>query len=263
MSSGHPVSGDILASAGQSLPNHIKERILGLVGRQGVFAYQIASGSKKENDESYVQKNAWHEPFTYQDWADLTLDEWDRSDIFYYRGVSEGTHSESKSYRTHGFGEDARWKRRLFCERERGYRRRGEWSSYHNGSTRWKNFKTKINDTNRQYVRRIAVSHWMALEDLEWISTQLPALEALDLSDIDDSLPSFMAAPREGDRSADQAPDWRLISKALQSTLEGIKWLGIRQNEDRQRPMYNLFTEIVSHCHSLETLSIRGQNGYR
>lgn len=136
------------------LPTKIKHRIFEFAGREANFAYQIATGGK-ESQEPYIEENALYEPFAYMDWQ---------------------TYSEDEL-------EDDKRKRRLFWEREKGFRAYdAPWSSYPSPRRRWEDFKKKINDRNRRYIKRIAVAKWMNRADYAWIREKLPALEGLDLS---------------------------------------------------------------------------------
>ncbi|GME21848.1 hypothetical protein GTA08_BOTSDO11139 [Neofusicoccum parvum] len=52
----------------------------------------------------------------------------------------------------------------------------------------WIAFQASINDANRGRVRRLAMSHWHTLKDLEWVAENLPKLVELDLSDVQDAI---------------------------------------------------------------------------
>ncbi|KAF2653123.1 hypothetical protein K491DRAFT_718345 [Lophiostoma macrostomum CBS 122681] len=133
------------------LPDEVKDRIFAYAGREAYSAFQIARNAREK-------QHALYEPFTYWDW--------------------------------HGADEQADWqnedkrKKRLLWERERGFRADGGmWSGYPFAQKRWRAFQYQINDSNRWYVKRIATARWMSTADLLWIARELPALEALELSD--------------------------------------------------------------------------------
>ena len=61
-----------------------------------------------------------------------------------------------------------------------------DWKYRNMGVARWNIFKDSINDNNRRYVQKLAMSHWMSIEDFRWVEANLPSLIALDLSSIKD-----------------------------------------------------------------------------
>jgi hypothetical protein len=224
------------------LEDSIKDKIFQYTGRETIFAYQIATGGQ-ENDKPYVMKNALYEPFTYWDWheTDPTFQEYDKR------------------------------KRRLFWERERGFRANGgPWSSYPSPKRRWEDFKGSLHDETRRYVKRIAVARWMQEEDLKWISEELTALEALDLGDLE---------TREGKLALthnDGRPRWQAILDILQSSeprqsnlaekrpvhiLKRLNWLGLA-NDLRTEEGDDAFSTVLRACEQLQTLSLRAPSGY-
>jgi hypothetical protein len=62
----------------------------------------------------------------------------------------------------------------------------GDWKYTEAGLKRWDSFKASINDTNRNYVSRLALSHWSSIGDFNWIENNLPSLTCLDVSAIKD-----------------------------------------------------------------------------
>lgn len=249
---------------GVTLPTNILSKIFEHVGREGTFVFQIASGSRNIQSKSWFRENALREPFTYWDWAGVTQEEWGFEDDSF-------TAPAGGSSRTTYGSQENRRKRRLIWERQKSFLLNGgQWLNASSSRERWTRFKSIINDSNRQYVKRIAVSHWMTLEDLEWISEQLPALEALDLSDIDELRPSPMSHKvKEYGSSQNRyegGPDWNLIVSSLGKTLNRIKWIGLQQEDghtDIQSPRNSPFSVVLPACHSLRTLSVRGRHGYQ
>ncbi|KAH7398228.1 hypothetical protein BKA66DRAFT_508614 [Pyrenochaeta sp. MPI-SDFR-AT-0127] len=69
----------------------------------------------------------------------------------------------------------------------------GDWKYRSIGSVRWENFKESINDSNRAYVCKLAMSHWASIDDFRWIEENLPSLTTLDISAIKD----FVWTPEE------------------------------------------------------------------
>ncbi|KAH7125494.1 hypothetical protein B0J11DRAFT_461844, partial [Dendryphion nanum] len=228
---------------GVPLPTNILSKIFGYIGREGTFAFQIACGDQCIGSKPYIQENALVEPFTYWDWAGITQQD----------------------------KEDSRRKRRVLWERQRGFRLdSGPWLNASSGRERWIGFQSIIHDANRYYVKKIAISHWMTLDDLRWISDQLPALEALDLSDVHGSTQSSLIE-RGKSRTKQQnqhieLTHWLSISDSLRRVLERVTWIGLQQ-EDRIRsfwvPDNDPFAVLLPLCKNLKTLSIRGRNGYQ
>lgn len=64
--------------------------------------------------------------------------------------------------------------------------RLGDWKYRATGITRWESFKESINDSNRNHVHKLAMSHWASIEDFQWIQENLPSLTSLDISAIKD-----------------------------------------------------------------------------
>ncbi|KAF2873448.1 hypothetical protein BDV95DRAFT_488700 [Massariosphaeria phaeospora] len=68
-----------------------------------------------------------------------------------------------------------------------------DWKYRALGQQRWQNFQGCINDSNRGYVQKLAMSHWCSVADFQWIEQNLPALTSLDISAIKD----FVWTPEE------------------------------------------------------------------
>ncbi|KAF2129265.1 hypothetical protein P153DRAFT_290893 [Dothidotthia symphoricarpi CBS 119687] len=64
--------------------------------------------------------------------------------------------------------------------------RLGDWKYRGSGMIRWEAFKESINDSNRNYVHKLAMSHWASIDDFQWIEKNLPSLTGLDISAIKD-----------------------------------------------------------------------------
>lgn len=71
--------------------------------------------------------------------------------------------------------------------------RLGDWKYRSIGLIRWLSFKESINDSNRNYVHKLALSHWASIDDFRWVQDNLPSLTALDISAIKD----FVWTPEE------------------------------------------------------------------
>ncbi|KAB2578847.1 hypothetical protein DBV05_g2620 [Lasiodiplodia theobromae] len=52
----------------------------------------------------------------------------------------------------------------------------------------WVAFQDSVNDSNRNQIRRLAMSHWHTFKDYEWVEKNLPKLTELDLSDLQDTI---------------------------------------------------------------------------
>ncbi|EAT83805.2 hypothetical protein HBI56_062660 [Parastagonospora nodorum] len=71
--------------------------------------------------------------------------------------------------------------------------RLGDWKYRRMGVTRWVSFKESITDANRNYVQKLAMSHFASIDDFRWIEEHLPSLTCLDISAIKD----FVWTPEE------------------------------------------------------------------
>jgi hypothetical protein len=125
-----------------------------------------------------------YEPFTYEDWEGLTRKNWQNGE----NGRKTWNYRYSK-------GDRYNWL----------------------GARRWQTFKNRINPSNGHWVRRIAMAHWMTIEDFVWIAKELPRLEALDLSNIGDNYSA------QDDRNVDDKAKifrWRQIVNDIAETGE-------------------------------------------
>ncbi|KAF2270207.1 hypothetical protein CC78DRAFT_611865 [Lojkania enalia] len=194
-----------------------KSEIFNRLTREAAAAYKIASGSKEEARQAHVEENAYAEPFTYWDW----------------HGLSKKESAGSQECFSFWEGDGDLKKRRLLWERERGCKARGKWHGYPSEKERWNAFRAAIDATpaNQAYVKSIAVSHWMTLDDIKWIADSFPNLTRLDLSHLQHCI-GF----------ENRMPDWKLMARTLEESkhqvLKRLNWLA---------------------CSSLQTLSIRGE----
>jgi hypothetical protein len=81
--------------------------------------------------------------------------------------------------------------------------RLGDWKYRSVGMIRWMSFMESINDTNRRYVHKLAMSHWASIDDLKWVQDNLPCLTGLDISSIKD----FVWTPEE-------TWTWKMVAEA-------------------------------------------------
>ncbi|KAF2497535.1 hypothetical protein BU16DRAFT_580190 [Lophium mytilinum] len=134
-------------------PDNILREIFLLCGREASYLLRSTCKHLYHTRSAVSLEGQYYEPFTYADWKGLTQQQW-----------QTGTDRRAL----------------LGLNRRPGQKQRGR--------QRWMDFKAAISkcDESRWSVRRIAVSHWMLLDDFRWIAKELPALEALDLSDLSD-----------------------------------------------------------------------------
>jgi len=125
-----------------------------------------------------------YEPFTYEDWEGLTRKDWQNRE-------------NSRKTWNYRYSKGDRYNRP--------------------GARRWQTFKNRINPNNGHWVRRIAMAHWMTIEDFVWIAKELPRLEALDLSDISDNY-----SAQDGHNVDDKAKifRWRQVVNDIAKTGE-------------------------------------------
>ncbi|KAL6709993.1 hypothetical protein ACN47E_009784 [Coniothyrium glycines] len=94
--------------------------------------------------------------------------------------------------------------------------RLADWKYRSIGEVRWLSLKDSINDSNRNYVHKLAMSHWASIEDFEWIQENLPSLTALDISPIKD----FVWTPEE-------TWTWKMLAEACPRLLERLEELEV------------------------------------
>jgi hypothetical protein len=92
--------------------------------------------------------------------------------------------------------------------------RLGDWKYRSAGAIRWNSFKDSITDANRNYVQKLAMSHWASIDDFRWIEKNLPALTSLDLSAIKD----FVWTPEE-------TWTWKMLAEACPALFARIEEL--------------------------------------
>lgn len=94
--------------------------------------------------------------------------------------------------------------------------RLGEWKYRPSGQIRWQNFQESINDENRSYVQKLAMSHWASIDDFRWIEANLPALTSLDISAIKD----FVWTPEE-------TWTWKMLADACPNLFDRLDELEV------------------------------------
>ncbi|KAF2630938.1 hypothetical protein BU25DRAFT_385611 [Macroventuria anomochaeta] len=149
--------------------------------------------------------------------------------------------------------------------------RLGEWKYRTSGQVRWQSFQESVNDENRSYVQKLALSHWVSIDDFRWIEANLPALTTLDISAIKD----FVWTPEE-------TWTWKMLAEAcpvLFSKLEELEvanWADYTAHSrieysysyndyrfkqkfrlSRRRGGGSVAKEIFPLCEKLKTLAIR------
>ncbi|KAF2451667.1 hypothetical protein P171DRAFT_426151 [Karstenula rhodostoma CBS 690.94] len=94
--------------------------------------------------------------------------------------------------------------------------RLGDWNYRPLGQARWNALKSSINDKNRHYVQKLALSHWCSIGDFKWIEENLPSLTSLDLSAIKD----FVWTPEE-------TWTWKALSEACPKLFARLEELEV------------------------------------
>jgi hypothetical protein len=91
-----------------------------------------------------------------------------------------------------------------------------DWKYRSTGSIRWYNFQQSITDANRNYVQKLAMSHWASIDDFRWIEKNLPMLTALDISAIKD----FVWTPEE-------TWTWKMLAEACPKLFARLEELEV------------------------------------
>ncbi|ORY19013.1 hypothetical protein BCR34DRAFT_472478 [Clohesyomyces aquaticus] len=99
--------------------------------------------------------------------------------------------------------------------------RLSEWKYRSNGRERWINFQESINDDNRSFVHKLAVSHWASIDDFKWIEANLPSLESLDIASIKD----IVFTPEE-------TWSWKMLAEATPKLFERLEALEVANWSD-------------------------------
>ncbi|KAJ4368152.1 hypothetical protein N0V83_006508 [Neocucurbitaria cava] len=94
--------------------------------------------------------------------------------------------------------------------------RLGDWKYRGLGLLRWQYFKESINDSNRKYVHKLAMSHWASISDFLWIEDNLPSLVSLDISAIKD----FVWTPEE-------TWTWKMLAEACPKLFARLEELEV------------------------------------
>ncbi|KAF2188085.1 hypothetical protein K469DRAFT_703536 [Zopfia rhizophila CBS 207.26] len=89
-----------------------------------------------------------------------------------------------------------------------------DWKTRHH--CRWTKFQECINNTNRSYVQKLAISHWCSIADFQWIEANLPNLTSLDLTAIKD----FVWTP-------EQTWTWKQLAEACPKLFGRIQELEV------------------------------------
>lgn len=132
-------------------PDHVTSNICRRAGREASAALYVAlyknkSDAKKNKADgrgaSAALEAVYYEPFTYWDWHAI--------------------HPDDDS----AFNE----KRQLLWERQRGFRHHGKKEGYPSPKEAWIRFQGLITAYPERipWVKKIAVAHWMTVEDVEW-----------------------------------------------------------------------------------------------
>lgn len=149
--------------------------------------------------------------------------------------------------------------------------RLGEWKYRSIGLIRWMGFTDSITDLNRNYVHKLALSHWASIDDFRWIEENLPALTALDISAIKD----FVWTPEE-------TWTWKMLADACPKLFARLEELEVANWADytahsrieysysyndyrfkqvfrisRRRDGGSVASVIFPTCKNLKTLAIR------
>lgn len=94
--------------------------------------------------------------------------------------------------------------------------RLGDWKYRSIGLIRWLSFKESINDSNRNHVQKLAMSHWASIDDFRWIQDNLPSLVSLDISAIKD----FVWTPEE-------TWTWKMLAEACPKLFARLEELEV------------------------------------
>ena len=94
--------------------------------------------------------------------------------------------------------------------------RLADWKYKLMGEDKWNSFRSSINDSNRSYVQKLAMSHWCSIDDFKWIEEHLPSLTCLDVSAIKD----FVWTP-------EQTWTWKELTEACPKLFGRIEELEV------------------------------------
>ncbi|KAF2645292.1 hypothetical protein P280DRAFT_465150 [Massarina eburnea CBS 473.64] len=149
--------------------------------------------------------------------------------------------------------------------------RLADWKNRTMGMARWHSFKESINDKNRRYVQKLAMSHWCSIADFQWIEANLPSLTSLDISAIKD----FVWTPEETWTWGELASAcWKLFARLEE--IEVSNWADYTAHSrieysysygdyryklpfrmSRRRDCGSVASMILPVCKKLKTLAIR------
>lgn len=128
------------------VPDEVTSTICRHAGREASAALYIALYKNRANGQgaSSTLEAIYYEPFTYWDWHSVHPDD----------------DSASKQ------------KRQLLWERQRGFQKsvHDKKEGYPSPREAWKQFQARIhlNPKRIPWVKRIAVAHWMNVQDVKW-----------------------------------------------------------------------------------------------
>ena len=151
-----------------------------------------------------------------------------------------------------------------------------QWNYRQDGQERWNAFQESVTHLNRDFVQRLAMSHWASLDDFSWIEKNLLNLKCLDISAIKD----FVWTP-------DETWTWKELIKACPNLFSRIEELEVANWADynthsrvefnyayhdyrfktefrmsRRRDLGSVPNTILPACTKLKTLGISGCSDY-
>lgn len=149
--------------------------------------------------------------------------------------------------------------------------RLGDWKYKSNGSMRWEKLQSSITHMNRNFVHKLAMSHWASIDDFRWIEANLPALSSLNISAIKD----FVWTPEE-------TWSWKMLAEGCPRLFDRLEELHVANWADyttharieysyahndyrfkqkfrisRRRDGGSVASVIFPLCNQLKTLAIR------
>ncbi|KAF2473844.1 uncharacterized protein BDR25DRAFT_217117 [Lindgomyces ingoldianus] len=99
--------------------------------------------------------------------------------------------------------------------------RLSDWKYRSMGRLRWISFQQSINDSNRAFVQKLALSHWCSIDDFIWIEKNLPSLVSLDITSIKD----FVWSP-------EQLWTWKELAEATPKLFARLDFLEVANWSD-------------------------------
>jgi hypothetical protein len=126
-----------------SLPKDVTKTVCLLAGREASAALCIALAMGRHTGSTAAHEATFYEPFNYWDWHGVAPDD--------------------------DFAREV--KRQRFWEHERGFIVNDTKAfGYPTSRARWQAFKSELEKSpeSSQWVKRIAIAHWMSTQDLTW-----------------------------------------------------------------------------------------------